>query len=243
VNDVRSIRIWAQLLGVAGTVIEKVEVTDEQELVVSVRPDRQHRGRCGVCGRRCPGYDAGEGRRRWRALDLGSTRTHLEAEAPRVSCPTDGVVVVQVPWADHDARFTRSFDEQVAWLAVQCSRTAVSELMRMAWRSVGSVLTRVSRRLEDGQDRLAGLQRIGIDEISWRRGQRYLIVVVDHDSGRLVWAAPGRDEATLERFFEQLGEERCKQITFVSADAASWIGNVVRCRCQRSRKTGHDRSG
>jgi transposase len=144
-----------------------------------------------------------------RAQDLGSTITYLEADAPRVSCPVDGVVVVQVLWADHNARFTRSFDDQIAWLAVECSRTAVSELMRFAWRSVGSVLTRVSGRLEQGQDRLAGQGRIGIDGISWRRRQRYLIVVVDHDSGRLVWAAPGRDEATLERFFEQLGEERC----------------------------------
>ena len=227
----RSTRIWAQLLCVAGTVIEKVELTDERELVVAVRPHRRQRGRCGVCGRRSPGYDAGDGRRRWRALDLGSTPTHLEAEAPRVACKAHGVVVAQVPWADQGARFTRSFDDQVAWLAVECSQTAVSELMRIAWRSVGSVLTRVSRRLEQGQDRLAGLHRIGIDEISWRRGQRYLIVVVDHDSDRLVWAAPGRDEATLERFFEQLGEGRCRQITYVSADAASWISNVVRRRC------------
>ena len=196
-----------------------------------MRPDRRQRGRCGICGRPCPGYDAGDGRRRWRALDLGSTLTYLEADAPRVSCPRDGVVVVQVPWADHNARFTRSFDDQVAWLAVECSRTAVSELMRIAWRSVGAALTRVSRRLEQGQDRLARLRRLGIDEISWRRGQRYLIVVVDHDTSRLVWAAPGRDEATLERFFEQLGEERCKQITYVSADAASWISNVVQRRC------------
>ena len=117
------------------------------------------------------------------------------------------------------------------------------ELLRVAWRTVGSIVTRVNADIDAAVDRLEGLRRIGIDEISWRRGQRYLIVVVDHDSGRLVWAAPGRDEATLERFFEQLGEERCKQITYVSADAASWIGNVVRCRCQRSRKTGHDRSG
>ncbi len=227
----RSTRIWAQLLGVAGTTIEGVWLTDEQELVVSVRPHRWHRSRCGICGWRSPGYDPGDGRRRWRALDLGSTLTYLEADAPRVSCPRHGVVVVQVPWAEHGARFTRSFEDQVAWLAVECSKTAVSELMRIAWRSVGGVLSRVSQRLEQGQDRLAGLRRIGIDEISWRRGQRYLIVVVDHDSDRLVWAAPGRDEATLERFFEQLGESRCQQIEYVSADAASWISNVVKHHC------------
>jgi hypothetical protein len=69
-----------------------------------------------------------------------------------VSCPADGAVVVQVPWADHGACFRRSFDDQVAVLAVECSRTAVSELMRIAWRSVGSALTRVSGRLEQGKD-------------------------------------------------------------------------------------------
>jgi transposase len=216
---------------VAGTTIEDVDLSEDGSLVVRVRPHRRQQNRCGVCGRRCPRYDAGDGRRRWRALDLGSTMTYLETDAPRGSCPEHGVVVAQVPWADHGARSTRSFDDQVAWLAVECSKTAVAELMRIAWRSVGRVLTRVSRRLEQGKDRLAGLTAIGIDEISWRRGQQYLIVVVDHFTGRLVWAAPGRDEATLERFFEQLGEERCQQIKFVSADAASWISNVVKRRC------------
>ena len=55
--------------------------------------------------------------------------------------------------------------------------------------------------------------------------------VVDHDSGRLVWAAPGRDTATLRRFFDALGVERAAQITHVSADAADWIADVVTERC------------
>ena len=74
-------------------------------------------------------------------------------------------------------------------------------------------------------------RRIGIDETSYRRGQRYLVVVVDHDAGRLVWAAPGRDRKTLRRFFDVLGTERCAQITLVSADATSWIATVVVERC------------
>jgi len=58
-----------------------------------------------------------------------------------------------------------------------------------------------------------------------------MTVVVDHDSGRLVWAAPGRDKATLEGFFDALGDERCAQITHVSADGADWISTVVAGRC------------
>ena len=131
----RSARLWARLLGVEGTVVEDVDFDESGALVVSVRPRARERRRCGVCRRRCPGYDAGEGRRRWRTRDLGAARCYLEAEAPRVSCRRHGVVVAAVPWARHDARFTRSFEDQVAWLACQCSKRAVSELMRIAWLS------------------------------------------------------------------------------------------------------------
>jgi len=55
--------------------------------------------------------------------------------------------------------------------------------------------------------------------------------VVDHDTGRLVWAAPGRDRATLHSFFDALGADRSAQITHVSADGADWIGTVVADRC------------
>ena len=110
-----------------------------------------------------------------------------------------------MPWARHGAGHTLVFDEQVAWLATQCSKSAVTELMRIAWRTVGSIISRVCADVEQLHDRFAGLRRIGIDEISYKRGHNYLTVVVDHDSGRLVWAAPGRDKATLDSFFDALG--------------------------------------
>jgi len=227
---VRKSSVWRCLLGVEKAAIEGVRM-EAAGVVVDVRLYRRQRHRCGRCLRRCPGYDAGEGRRRWRALDLGTTAAFIEAAAPRVSCPEHGVVVAAVPWADHDARFTRAFEEQAAWLAVECSKTAVAGLMRVSWRSVGWILVRVSRRLLKGKDRLTDLRRIGIDEISFRKGQRYLVVVVDHDRKRLVWAHEGRDEATLDRFFFELGEARSRLITHVSADGASWIANVVALRC------------
>jgi transposase len=123
------------------------------------------------------------------------------------------------------------FDQQVAWLATQCSKTAVTELMRIAWRTVGAIIARVWADTAGGLDLFAGLRRIGIDEISYKRGHKYLTVVVDHDTGRLVWAGVGREKATLRAFFEALGPERCKQITHVSADGAPWIGDVVAERC------------
>jgi len=96
--------------------------------------------------------------------------------------------------------FHELVEDQVAWLAVNTSKTAVAELMRIAWRSVGQILERVADEGRAKIDLLDGLRRVGIDEISHRKGQRYLTVVVDHDTGRLVWAAPGRDSKTVLAF-------------------------------------------
>ena len=105
--------------------------------------------------------------------------------------------------------------------------TVVAMLLRVAWRSVADIVTRVVADGRDTIDRLAGLRRIGIDEISYRKGQRYLLCVVDHDTGRLVWAAKGRNQETLRRFFDALGDQRGALLTHVSADGAEWIHAVV----------------
>ncbi len=228
----RDISLWRGLLGVEKTVIERVEFDQDTEVLVAhVRPTKRQRSRCGVCRRRCPGFDLGSGPRTWRALDLGTIGAVLEADAPRVRCREHGVVVASVPWARHDAGHTYAFDETVAWLATQSSKSTVTALMRIAWRTVGSIITRVWADVEAGCDRLDGLRRVGIDEISYKKGHKYLMVVVDHDARRLVWAAPGRTSATVREFFDVLGEERRAQITHVSADGADFIDGIVAETC------------
>ena len=118
-------KVWARVLGIQrGVILEGVACEDDSNpgdgsgavIVVSCRLRKGSAMRCGRCGRRCPGYDAGEGRRRWRALDAGCAKVFIEADAPRVRCPDHGVVVAAVPWARHGAGHTRMFDDQVAWL-------------------------------------------------------------------------------------------------------------------------------
>ena len=220
----RGTRVWARLLSLQRAVVDDVWIGDEGEVVVTVRPHRRERDRCGICRRRSARYDNGAGERRWRALDVGTTKAFLQAQAPRVMCREHGVTVAGVPWARHGSRFTRDFEDQAAWLAVNTSRSAVAQLLRIAWRTVGGICERVSFDARQGRDQLAGLRRIGIDEISHRKGHRYLTVVIDHDTGRLVWAAPGRDRKTVRAFFDELGEERCKEIVLVSADKSMQSG-------------------
>jgi transposase len=229
-NDVRDTSIWKRLLGLTGVVVESVVIEDaagRDLLVVAVRPRRNAVPRCGRCGRRGPWEDRGGPRRRWRHLDFAAVRVKLEAAVPRVSCPEHGVTTVAVSWARHASRFTIAFEDQTAWLAARAPASAVAELLRTTWRSVTAIVERVVTEAAGRRDQLAGLRRVGIDEVSYRKGHRYLTVVVDHDTGRLVWAGKGRDQEVVRAFFDALGEQRAKQLTHVSTDAAEWITTVV----------------
>jgi len=121
--------VWRKLLGVAqATVIESIDFDEEAEsVVVRVRARRSSKRRCGVCGRRAGGYDQGEGRRNWRALDLGGLVCYLQSDAPRVNCAEHGPKVAQVPWARHGAGHTPDFDDQVAWLVTHTAKSAIFE--------------------------------------------------------------------------------------------------------------------
>ena len=110
-NGVRSSRLWVKLLGCENTLIEDADWQEEGcgdgsgpvlRLIVHVRPHKRLVHRCGICGKKRPRYDRGQGRRRWRALDLGTVRAYLEADAPRVSCPEHGVITAPAedPYGD-----------------------------------------------------------------------------------------------------------------------------------------------
>jgi transposase len=228
------LRVWARLLGVEDVVVESVDV-EAGSVVVGVRPAVRAAGRCGICRRRSGGYDAGA-RRRWRSLDVGTRRAFVEAEAPRVRCAVHGVVVAAVPWARHRAGHTRDFDALAGWLVRQMSKEAVCRLLRIGWRTVGHIITRLIADADTAAgDRLAEVTRIGIDEVSYRRGHKYLTVVVDHDTRRLLWIAEGRDSTVLGRFFELLGPQRCAKVALVTADGAEWIFSAVSKHCPQAR--------
>jgi transposase len=224
--------------GVEHAVIEQVAEESGPDglivLVLSVRPDARRRRRCSRCGARCRGYDQGEGRRRWRGLDNGAVMVFLEAEAPRVACRRCGVVVAAVPWARPGSRFTRFFEETAAWLAANMAGTKVAAFLRTTWRSVQSMVARVVADLAGRRDALAGLRKIAVDEISYRKGRRFLTVVLNHQTGTIVWAAEGRSGDTLRAFFDDLGAERAKLLTHVSADGAEWIHTPVRERAPQA---------
>lgn len=188
---------------------------DSSGLVIGLRRRaRRHTCPCGASS--AARYD--RSRRRWRHLDFGACAVWLEAEIARLDCPGCGRVrTEEVPWARAGARHSRDFEDVIAWLAQRMDKTSVARLMRCSWESVHRVVTRVvADHLDD--TRLDGLFRIGVDEISYKRGHYYLTVVADHDQGRVVWATPGRTQSALGGFFDALGERRRQQLHAVSMD-------------------------
>jgi transposase len=99
-------------------------------------------------------------------VDTGTTRTFLEAAAPRVQCPEHGVLVAHVPWARPGAKCTYLLEDTCAWLAKNMALTAVTVFLRLSWRTVAAIVARVVQDLTGKIDQLDGLTRIGIDEIS-----------------------------------------------------------------------------
>jgi len=189
---------------------------------------RRRRAVCSVCGQVCRRVHD-RALRRWRHLDLGGQRCHVEYELRRVRCPDCGVRVEAVPWARASARHTRDFEDLVAFMAQQMAKTPICALLRVGWDTVGAIVERVVADHLDA-DRLRQLVLIGVDEISYRRGQRYLTQVCDHQSGAIVWVKPGRNAATLQDFFAELGAEGRASIQAISIDMNGGYEKAIRER-------------
>jgi len=234
---VRVSKLLRMVLGLGrDVVVESWELEEDDgrarpNLLVWVRPRAGGRQRCGRCSVVAPGYDRG-GRpggwlRRWRHLDLGFATCDLTGDAPRVNCPEHGPTVAAVPWARHDTAFTRAFEDLVVWEALASNKTSAGRRHDLSWRSVDGMCVRVATEALGRVDLLVGLVAITIDEVKYKKGQRYLTVVCDQFTGRVVWAAKGRSKDTVAAFFADLGEERAAQLRFVSCDGAEWIRVVV----------------
>jgi transposase len=228
---VRITTVFNKLLSLQGARVVSVAWTPTT-LVVSVA-NRQRRHRCPHCSFSTRGgYDRHV--RGWRHVALGRWRVVLQSTIYRLECPAHGVVTESVPWAEHESRFTRDFEDLVAWLAREMNKTAVTRLVRISWVTVGTIIARVVARTLD-RERLSRLYRIGVDEVSYRKGHKYLTLVADHVEGGIIWAGEGRSQQALGRFFDELGPERSSRLEAASMDMCAPYVAEVRARAPNAK--------
>ena len=226
------------ILNVKHTCIDKVTMLADTSIMIQVHATKCEQYRCGICGKKSKFYDNGnEGARTWRACDWAGQKVILVVPSCRVNCKEHGVVTCHFPWTRHGSRFTRKFEEQTAWMAVNCSRLAVAAFMRISWNTVGSIIKRVEKDLDINPNaRFDNLVRIGVDETSYRKGHKYITTVVNHDTGNVIWVAKGHGKTIFEQFFKQLTPAQRESIQLGSGDGARWIDECIREYCPNANR-------
>lgn len=221
-----------KILNVNNTVVIDYDFSERfdgvKHLTIFARPNKWHDCDCPICHIRCPRDGKSADTRSWRGLDWGGIRVNIVGETHRIKCPTHGSLVADVPWAYPGSRFTKDFDLTVGWLAMYLSRSIIAEYMQIDWKTVGRCVSRTLDEIEPERSvRLNGLVNIGIDETSYKKGHKYITVIVNHDTNTVVWAHEGHGKSVLTEFYKSLTPEQLSTIKVVTGDGAKWITECV----------------
>lgn len=188
------------------------------EIEIDVRPRARSRARCSGCGRKRPGYDTLPARR-FEFVPLWGIAVFLVYAMRRVNCALCGVRVEEVPWGSGKRQLTDTYAWFLARWAKRMSWTEVAAAFHTSW---DKVYRAVEMAVEWGRahQSLAGIESIGVDEIQWQDGHRYLTLVyqIDEACRRLLWIGAERKTKTLLRFFRWFGKERSAALRFICSD-------------------------
>jgi transposase len=200
-------------------------------LEAHLRPRQGAGAICSGCCRRRPGYDT-LASRRFTFVPLWNVAVYFVYAMRRVDCPKCGVTVEMVPWAAGKTHSTHAFVWFIASWARVLSWTETARRFRSSW---DTVFRCVEHAVHWGMKHrsLDGIASIGVDELAWKKGQKYLTLVyqIDHGRRRLLHIARTRKAASFHSFFDMLGDERSKRIVFVASDMWKAFLAVVRKRC------------
>ena len=195
-----------------------VEGAPSPTLEVELHPRANSRPVCSGCGQSGPGYDRLPARR-FEFVPFWGMKVFLIYAPRRVPCTRCGVRVEEMPWVEGKHPVTRTYAWFLASWAKRLSWKEVAEVFQSSWDVVfGAVEMAVAYGREHLD--LSGIQSLGIDEIAWGRGHRYLTVVyqIDAHCKRLLWVGEKRTVKTLLTFFHWLGPERSAALRFICSD-------------------------
>jgi transposase len=210
-----------------------MEESSEPAIEVELRPRANGQARCSSCGCRRPGYDTLPARR-FEYIPLWGIKVFFRYAPRRVNCRFCGVRVEQMPWAAGKHQLTETYAWFLASWAKRLSWKEVAEAFRTSWDHVfSSVAMAVTWGLEHRD--LSGIEAIGIDEIAWQRGHKYLTLVyqIDAHCRRLLWIGQERKTKTLLRFFRWLGKAHTADLRYICSDMWKPYLKVI------AKKAGH----
>ncbi len=211
------------------TQITMIDDGDRPQIEVAIEPRSNGRPLCSGCGQAVPGYDRQRQPRRFEYVPLWGMSVCFLYMMRRVNCATCGVKVEQVPWGDGKCHLTTSYRWFLARWAKRLSWKEVAGVFHTSWENVfRAVKYAVFWGLVHRDE--SGIEAIGVDEIQWSRGHKYLTLVYQIDDGlkRLLWIGGERTEESLRGFFQLLTDNVRTSIRFVCSDMWKPYLKVVR---------------
>lgn len=200
---------------------------DPASAVVHLCADRRFTPRCGRCGERVRRVHS-RYRRRVRDLSLGTHRVRLDLQVRRLRCPSCGGIRAEgFEFVDPYARVTRRLARYIADLCRILSLAVVARHLKLDWKLVKRCDEAVLRA-EFGDTDTSGLRLLAVDEIAMLKGHQYMTVVLDYETGRVVWLGEGRKTETLEAFFQLMTPEQRAAVEAVALDMWAPYINAVR---------------
>jgi transposase len=187
-------------------------------LIIEIAARSNSRPVCSGCGRRRPWYDT-QGLRRFEFVPLWGIPVFFMYAPRRVNCKRCGIKVEAIPWSEGKHTLTITYMQFLASWAKQLSWQEVARTFKTSW---GKVFRSVEWAVQWGLAHrdLSNVRSIGVDEVLWQRGHKYLTVVyqIDDECKRLLWVGKDRKLRTLLKFFHEFGKERSAQLLFVCSD-------------------------
>ncbi len=173
---------------------------------------------CSDCGSKRPGYDRLP-ERRFEFIPTWGCKMFFVYSPRRVDCPECGVRVEYMPWVEGKRRLTEAYAWYLAGWAKRLSWKGVAEVFHTTWDHVFCSVERAVNWGREHQD-LSGVEAVGVDEIAWKRGHRYLTLVyqIDEHNKRLLWVGEKRTVKTLLKFFRWFGKERSQELKYICSD-------------------------
>lgn len=193
---------------------------------------RKRKYRCGGCGRRFAQYYDSP-LIRLRDLDISKHRVYLRVRRYRVECPRCGVRRVELSLARPDARCTKRFERRLFVLTRDMTVKAVARLEGVDWGMVKDAEVRYIAGLLRKRD-LEGITDLGIDEISEKKGHKYLTLVTDTQKRRVIWVGKNNNRKVLKQFFRWFGKKRTRRLKRLVIDMHDPYELEIRAHCPRA---------
>jgi transposase len=225
----------AKLLKLQGLKLGSVVFrTRENALYLGVKPYKNG-CRCPECQRRCKIIRTMPDARKWRDVGVCGWTVFFVYAPKEINCPTHGRVQESIPWADEYARVTYRFEFVMLTYSQLMTQKAAAQLLHIPKSTLSDILHRTIKRVRDGH-RIRGLKSIGVDEVSYKKGHKYITVVYDLDRSCVLWVGEGKKRETIDSFFNNhLSDYQKKQIVWACCDMSETFIGALKAHCPNAK--------